>query len=57
MTYAQQLEEKGRLEERIANIENMLQAGLEWSLIEQITHANEAQFHALKQHLAELQAE
>jgi predicted transposase/invertase (TIGR01784 family) len=49
MTYAQELLEKGRLEERVKMIEGFLQVGVEWSVIERATGVNEAQFQALKQ--------
>ena len=49
MTYAQELLEKGRLEERVKVIEGFLQVGVEWSVIERATGVNEAQFQALKQ--------
>jgi hypothetical protein len=49
MTYAQELLEKGRLEERVKVIEGFLQEGVEWSVIERATGVNEAQFQVLKQ--------
>ena len=48
-TYAQELLEKGRLEERVRTIEGFLREGVEWSVIERATGVNEAQFQALKQ--------
>lgn len=60
MTYAQQLlaegreegREEGRLEERVTMIENLLQEGIAWPVIERVAGVNEVQFEALKQHLA-----
>ena len=49
MTYAQELLEKGRLEERVRMIEGLLREGMGWAAIERVTGVNEAQFQALKQ--------
>jgi predicted transposase YdaD len=49
MTYAQELLEKGRLEERVRMIEGLLREGMEWPVIERVTGVNEAQFQTLKQ--------
>ena len=49
MTYAQELEEQGKIKERLTIIENLLRLGEEWSRIEEITGVNEAQFEALKE--------
>jgi predicted transposase YdaD len=54
MTYAQQLLEKGRLEERVRMIEGLLRAGAEWSMIEAASGIDEAQFQALKQQLQDM---
>jgi predicted transposase YdaD len=51
MTYAQELLEKGRLEERVRVIENLLREGLDWAAIERVMGVNEVQFQALKQQL------
>lgn len=49
MTYAQELLEKGRLEERVNVIEGFLRAGATWAMIEEATGVNETQFQELKQ--------
>ena len=49
MTYAQELLEKGRLEERVRVIESLLREGLDWAAIERVMGVNETQFQALKQ--------
>jgi len=54
MTYAQQLLEKGRLEERVRMIEGFLRAGAEWSMIEAASGIDEVQFQALKQQLQDM---
>ena len=54
MTYAQELEEQGKIKERLTIIENLLRLGEEWSRIEEITGANETQFEALKQQVADM---
>lgn len=54
MTYAQELLEAGRIEERIKMIEGMIQEGIEWSVIERVAGVNESQFQALKQQLDEM---
>jgi hypothetical protein len=54
MSYAQELLEQGRIEERVKMIEGFLRAGAEWSLIEEATGVNEAQFEALKQQLNDI---
>jgi predicted transposase YdaD len=54
MTYAQELLEKGRLEERVRMIEGLLRAGAEWSMIEAASGIDEAQFQALKQQLQDM---
>ncbi len=59
MTYAQQLiaegreegRQEGRVEARVTMVENLLQEGVEWSMIERVAGVNEAQFEALKQQL------
>jgi hypothetical protein len=48
MTYAQELLEKGRLEERVRVIESLLREGLDWAAIERVTGVGEVQFEALK---------
>ena len=54
MTYAQELLEKGRLEERVRMIEGFLRAGAEWSMIEAASGIDEVQFQALKQQLHDM---
>ena len=49
MTYAQELEERGKIRAQVAIIENLLREGTEWPRIEKETEVNEAQFQALKQ--------
>ena len=49
MTYAQELEERGKIRAQVAIIENLLREGTEWPMIEKVTEVNEAQFQALKQ--------
>lgn len=53
MTYAQELVEKGRLEERVRVIKGLVREGLDWAAIERIMGVNEAQFQVLKQHVDE----
>ena len=43
--------EKGRLEERVRNIESLLRAGAPWPLIESATGVDQAGLRALKQRL------
>jgi predicted transposase/invertase (TIGR01784 family) len=54
MTYAQELEEQGKIKERLAIIETLLRLGEEWARIEEITGVNEIQFEALKQQVADM---
>jgi hypothetical protein len=54
MTYAQELLEKGRLEERVRTIEGFLREGVAWSVIERATGVNEAQFQTLKQQVEDM---
>jgi predicted transposase/invertase (TIGR01784 family) len=54
MTYAQELEEQGKIKERLAIIETLLRLGEEWARIEEITGVNETQFEALKQQVADM---
>ena len=54
MNYAQELLEKGRLEERLKVVENLLRLNVTWSMIEEATGVNEAQFQRLKQQLEEM---
>ena len=49
MTYAQELEEQGKMKERLTIIESLLRLGEQWSRIEAITGVSETQFEALKQ--------
>jgi predicted transposase YdaD len=53
-TYAQELLEKGRLEERVRVIESLLREGLDWAAIERVMGVNEAQFQALKQQVEDM---
>ncbi len=54
MSYAQELLEKGRNEERLKVIEGLLLEGMEWDFIERVTGVNEAQFQALKDQVEEI---
>jgi predicted transposase YdaD len=54
MTYAQELLEKGRLEERVRVIESLLREGLDWAAIERVMGVNETQFQTLKQQVADM---
>jgi predicted transposase/invertase (TIGR01784 family) len=56
MTYAQVLLQEGELKEKVRIITNMLQAGMEWAVIEQITGVNEAQFQGLQQQVEAMNA-
>jgi predicted transposase/invertase (TIGR01784 family) len=49
MTYAQELLAQGEIRAQVRIIENLLQEGMEWPVIERVTGVNEAQFQALKQ--------
>ena len=56
MTYAQELLAEGRAEGQVEGklryqlevVDNLLQEGLDWSVVERITGVNEAQYEALK---------
>ena len=52
MTYAQELLAQGEIRAQVRIIENLLQEGMEWPVIERVTGVNEAQFQALKQQVA-----
>ena len=54
MTYAELLEERGKLRKQVEIIENLLELGDDWLRIEAITGVNEAQFEPLKQRLREM---
>ncbi len=54
MTYGQQLIEQGKIQERVAIIEHLLELGQDWLRIEEFTGVNEAQFEELKQRLREM---
>jgi predicted transposase YdaD len=54
MTYAQELFEQGRLEERVRVIESLLREGLDWAAIERVMGVNETQFQALKQQVEDM---
>ncbi|ETW93090.1 MAG: hypothetical protein ETSY1_40785 [Candidatus Entotheonella factor] len=60
MSYAQQLEERGkeqgRLQAQVEIIENLLRLGYDWSQIEAIARVSESEFESLKQRLSELSA-
>jgi len=49
MTYAQELEERGKIKNQVAVIEGLLQESIGWDVIERVTGVNEAQFQGLKQ--------
>ena len=51
MTYAQELEERGRMRTQVQVIEGLLQESITWDVIERVTGVNEAQFRSLKQQL------
>ena len=61
MNYAEQLiqqgreegERKGRLEGRVGTIEELLRAGVDWSIIESATGSDRNALRALKQRLDE----
>ncbi len=58
MTYAQELlqegERKGKIEGQIEIIENLLKAGVGWSVIESATGIDQKQLEALKQQLEDM---
>ena len=54
MTYAQELEERGKVRNQVEVIEGLLQETIGWDVIERVTGVNEAQFEALKQQLEEM---
>jgi predicted transposase/invertase (TIGR01784 family) len=49
MTYAQELEERGKVKNQVEVIEGLLQESIGWDVIERVTGVNEAQFQVLKQ--------
>jgi len=49
MTYAQELEERGKIKNQVEVIEGLLQESIGWDVIERVTGVNEAQFQVLKQ--------
>jgi predicted transposase/invertase (TIGR01784 family) len=54
MTYAQELEERGKIRAQVGIIENLLRLNAAWSMIEEVTGVNEVQFESLKQQLEEI---
>lgn len=54
MTYAERLEERGKIRNQVETIDNLLQEGMEWPIIERVTGVSEAQFEDLKQRLREI---
>ena len=54
MTYAERLEERGKIRNQVETIDNLLQEIIEWSVIERVTGVREAQFEDLKQRLREI---
>lgn len=54
MTYAELLEERGKMRTQVETVDNLLQEGIEWPVIERVTDVNEAQFEELKQRLREI---
>jgi predicted transposase/invertase (TIGR01784 family) len=56
MTYAQELEERGKIKNQVEVIEGLLQESIGWGVIERVTGVNEAQFQVLKQHVEDLNA-
>jgi hypothetical protein len=54
MTYAELLEERGKMRTQVETVDNLLQEGIEWPVIERVTGVNEAQFEELKQQLREM---
>jgi len=49
------LEHEGRIQERIANLEGMLERGGSWETIETLTGIDEAGLHKLREELDRLQ--
>jgi predicted transposase/invertase (TIGR01784 family) len=54
MTYAELLEERGKIRNQVETIDNLLQEGIEWPIIERVTGVSEAQFEELKQRLRKI---
>jgi predicted transposase/invertase (TIGR01784 family) len=54
MTYAQELEERGKIKNQVEVIEGLLQESIGWDVIERVTGVNEARFQVLKQQVAEM---
>lgn len=51
MTYAQELEARGKIKNQVEVIEGLLQESIGWDVIERVTGVNETQFQALKQQI------
>lgn len=56
MTYAQELEERGKIKNQVEVIEGLLQESIGWDVIERVTGVNEAQFQVLKQQVEDLRS-
>ncbi|ETX04830.1 MAG: hypothetical protein ETSY2_26455 [Candidatus Entotheonella gemina] len=54
MTYAQLLEERGKLRIQVEVIEGLLRESIGWDVIERVTGVQETQFEELQQRLREL---
>jgi predicted transposase/invertase (TIGR01784 family) len=54
MTYAQELEERGKIKNQVEVIKGLLQESIGWDVIERVTGVNEARFQVLKQQVAEM---